>query len=328
MDRPLVSVIIPAYNSAAHIAEAVGTVLDQSYGNVEVVVVDDGSTDGTEKVLEGSFRDGRIRYLRQENGGPGAARNAGIREARGAYVAFLDADDTMTPDSLKSRMLLMAVVPGLRLVYANYFIRQSEGRVEPRFDDRHLRGHRSLRRDAPEGAILEGSFSDLFDIPFDMCTDSVLVDRGLLERTGWFRTDIRIGEDRDMWLRLSRNAGGIIGYVRSPVACYNRYRSNLTSIEQIRYARARERLNASFLETYGPLVGEARAREVINGRLSWIYYDLGVHYDNEKRRKISAYYLLKSLYRNPLNRVSHRRLAALIIPRRFVAGMKKALGFR
>ena len=326
--HPKVSVIIPAYNSEAYLPEAIESVLGQTYGDVEVIVVDDGSTDGTEEILRKCLRDKRVRYIRQENAGPGAARNTGIRAAQGSYLAFLDADDTLTPDSLKARMLLMMSVLGLRLVYANYFIKQSEDQIEPRFDDQYLRGHRCFRRETPYGIVLEGSFPDFFDIPFDMWTGMVLAERRLVEQAGLFRTDIRIGEDRDMWLRLSLNAGGAIGYVRSPTACYNQYRSVLTGRDPIRYARMRERLNRAFRETYGSLVGSVQTKKVIDSRLSWIYYDLGVHFDNENRKARAAWYLLRSLWFDSSNRVSHRRLASLILPRGIVAGMKKALGFR
>jgi glycosyltransferase involved in cell wall biosynthesis len=327
MNHPLVSVIIPAYNSAASIAEAVGSVIGQTYRSVEAVVVDDGSTDGTEEALKRSFRDGRIRYIRQENGGPGAARNTGIRAAWGAYITFLDADDQLTPDSIKARMSLMTGVPALRLVYANCFLKYSEDRVELRFDERYLK-ERHGRRETPHGIVLEGSFSELFDIPFEMTTDTVLVERGLLERAGEFRTDIRIGEDRDMWIRLSLHAGGAIGYVPAPAAWYNRHWSRLTAADPVRYALVRERLNRSFLDTYGPLAGRARVRSVINGRLSWVYYDLGVHHDSGNRKFRSAWCLIKSLRLDPSNRVSRRRLAALMVPRGIVVGVRKALGLR
>jgi glycosyltransferase involved in cell wall biosynthesis len=325
---PLVSIIVPTYNSAPYVSEAVGSVLRQTYGKLEIVLVDDGSTDGTEEILRKRLRDKRIRYIWQENAGPGAARNTGIRAAQGSYLAFLDADDTLTPDSLKARMILMMSVPGLRLVYANYFIKQSEDRTEPRFDDQYLRGHRCLRRETPYGVVLEGSFPDFFDIPFDMWTGMVLAERRLVKQAGLFRTDIRIGEDRDMWLRLSLNAGGAIGYVRSPTACYNQYRSELTGRDPIRYAQMRERLNRVFRETYGPLAGRVQTKKVIDSRLSWIYYDLGVHFDNENRKARAAWYLLRSLWFDSSNRVSRRHLASLILPRGIVAGMKKALGFR
>src|SRR5687768_14974485 len=91
----LISVVIPCYNRARFLPEAVETVLDQTYPNSEIVVVDDGSTDNTAEVVKGYPR---VRYLRQHQQGPSAARNTGLRACRGQYVVFLDADDRLLPN--------------------------------------------------------------------------------------------------------------------------------------------------------------------------------------------------------------------------------------
>ncbi|MBL7848367.1 MAG: glycosyltransferase family 2 protein [Cyclobacteriaceae bacterium] len=101
MPDPYFSVVIPTYNRASFIREAVQSVLRQSYRNFEVIVVDDGSTDSTESVVQ-SVQDTRLRYFRKLNGERGAARNFGVREARGTYVTFLDSDDTVYPHHLQT----------------------------------------------------------------------------------------------------------------------------------------------------------------------------------------------------------------------------------
>lgn len=102
MSAPLVSCIIPVYNGAAFLREAIESILAQSQGPLEVIVVDDGSTDATPAVAA-SFGD-QVRYIRQANAGPAVARNRGIVEARGTFVAFLDADDLWRPDRLEKQM--------------------------------------------------------------------------------------------------------------------------------------------------------------------------------------------------------------------------------
>src|SRR5690606_27199889 len=95
---PLISVIIPAYNAEATIVEAVESVLAQTYRPLEVLIIDDGSSDATAALIENKYES--VRVIRQSNAGPSAARNHGIREAKGAWVAFLDADDRWLPEKL------------------------------------------------------------------------------------------------------------------------------------------------------------------------------------------------------------------------------------
>ena len=104
MAKPLVSVIIPAYNSADFIDEALKSVFDQTYKDLEIIVVDDGSTDDTRAVLE-KYGD-RVNYHYQDNNGPASARNRGIKLARGKYIAFLDADDLWLPTKLEKQVAL------------------------------------------------------------------------------------------------------------------------------------------------------------------------------------------------------------------------------
>jgi len=110
-----ISVIIPAYNHARYLAEAIDSVLAQTYAPLEIIVVDDGSTDGTPAVAA-SYGD-RIRYIRQENAGVGAARNNGIAAARGEYLAFLDSDDIWLPEKLEREIALFDADPQLGFVH-------------------------------------------------------------------------------------------------------------------------------------------------------------------------------------------------------------------
>ena len=110
MSEPLVSVVIPAYNAVDHVAEAVGSVLDQTHRRLEVVVVDDGSTDGTVETLH-ALSDPRLRVIEQVNAGACAARNRALAEATGDYVQFLDADDLLSPDKIGRQVALLERSP-------------------------------------------------------------------------------------------------------------------------------------------------------------------------------------------------------------------------
>ncbi|MEW5746941.1 MAG: glycosyltransferase family A protein [Nitrospirota bacterium] len=119
-EQPLASVVIPAYNAAPYIAATVESVLAQTYGAVEVIVVDDGSTDETKALLAGYRAAERIRYCYQCNTGPSAARNRGMLLSRGAYLIFLDADDLLSPGYVDAAVRFMAEYRQVDFVFSNY----------------------------------------------------------------------------------------------------------------------------------------------------------------------------------------------------------------
>lgn len=124
----MVSVIIPTFNRAGKVMAAVRSALDQTYTGIEVLVVDDGSTDDTRKVVE-ELGDERIRYLFQENAGLPVARNRGMAESRGDYVAFLDSDDTWLPWKLQAQVAVLAAFPQAGMVWTNMAAVDEDGRL-------------------------------------------------------------------------------------------------------------------------------------------------------------------------------------------------------
>jgi glycosyltransferase involved in cell wall biosynthesis len=186
MTEPLVSAIIPTYNYARYMADCVGSVLGQSYRNVELIVVDDGSTDETCERLE-PYMD-RIRYIYQENRGVGAARNTGIKEARGEYVALLDADDVWHPRKIEMQMKYVRENPVAGVVAAQFTDDRSEGWPAlssiwpPKTESFTLEQLALHARFLPSGVLIQKS-----------CFDSV----------GIFRTEISGADDRDLFVRIA-----------------------------------------------------------------------------------------------------------------------------
>ena len=120
MNEPLVSVVMPAFNSAHWIADAIRSIQSQTYTNWELLVVNDGSTDNTVEKIESLSGDERIRIFSQNNSGPAVARNLGIEEAKGEFLAFLDADDMWFKDKLTLQLKHLLSHPGLGLVHSGY----------------------------------------------------------------------------------------------------------------------------------------------------------------------------------------------------------------
>lgn len=205
----MITVIIPLYNKEASIATALRGVLAQSYQDFEVVVVDDGSTDGGAAVVE-TFTDPRIRLIRQANGGVSAARNRGIAEARGEHVAFLDADDEWMPQFLEEIAALIAEYPECRARATNYIF-NSNGVKSP-----------TILRKMPftEG---RGVMTNYFEVAScshpPMWTSAVCIDRDLLQEIGGFPVGIKSGEDLLTWARIAVRTNW--AYSLKPLAQYN-----------------------------------------------------------------------------------------------------------
>ena len=193
--NPLVSVIIPTHNAGKFIAQALQTVLDQTYAQYEVTVVDDGSTDETKDILR-EF-DGSIRYLYQDNRGPSAARNAGIRIAQGDYICFLDADDLWVPNKLESQIAFFEEHADIGLVFSD------EEEISTHGTTRHSRLARSrFCSDLVGHAPVRTAFQKLLIENF-IPTSTVMIRKECFAKAGLFDQTLTVVEDRDLWLRIA-----------------------------------------------------------------------------------------------------------------------------
>ncbi len=176
---PLVTVIIGVYNAERYLAEAIESVLEQTHPRIELIVVDDGSTDRSGQIA-GGYGD-PVRCIRQENGGMAAARNRAIPEARGSYLSFLDADDRFPPDKLRSQLAVFEARPELDVVYGHV-----TEFLSPDLDESAL----ALLR-APE-----------HDVPWPT-PNLMLVKRESFLRVGLFSTDLKVGIGVDWHARAN-----------------------------------------------------------------------------------------------------------------------------
>lgn len=208
---PLVSVIIPTYNYAQFLPEAVHSVLRQRANNldVEIIVVDDGSTDNTQDVARQMQRD--IVYVRQENQGLAAARNTGLRAARGDYVAFLDADDLYIENTLPSQIRVFVEQPQLDMVICRC-LDKHDGTVPPVMSLWPLfNSHWSVH-------ACHGNLAPVH---------CYLTRMDMVRRVGMFDTNLRACEDQDFWLRC-HGLGCRIGVNPQGVAIYRKHGVNMT----------------------------------------------------------------------------------------------------
>lgn len=186
-EMPLVSVVIPTYNRADYIGETIESVLQQTYPNIEVIVVDDGSTDDTREVVR-RFEP-QVRYVWQENAERGACRNHGLRLARGEYIAFLDSDDLWLPTKVAEGVEFLSANPAVGLVCTDAMQIDAEGKEL-----------RVLRARGASGRVTERLLQKNF-----VLMGTHLVRTALVRKIGGFREERELSgsEDWEMWVRLS-----------------------------------------------------------------------------------------------------------------------------
>jgi glycosyltransferase involved in cell wall biosynthesis len=217
-----VSVIIPTHNRAHIIPQTIDSVLAQTFRDVEIIVIDDGSTDDTPAVLQHRYGE-KITCIRIQNSGLPAARNTGIRAARGRYIAFIDDDDVWVQDKLALQTALMCANQSLGMVYCGCYIMDADGTV--------ISETRPLKR----GAL----FEDLLrsnDIVGS--ASAVLVASGVFSRAGCFDETLVACEDWDLWIRIARDYP--IDFVDQPLVKLRRHpntmQHNLLNMERATFA--------------------------------------------------------------------------------------------
>lgn len=187
---PKVSVIIPTFNRARYLTEAVESVLGQTFSDLELIVVDDGSTDETPALLA-RVTDPRLRVLRQENRGISAAMNAGLRAARGHYVARLDSDDVWFADLLARSLDVLDASSDIDVVYSRARAMSADGTPREHYLGLPLR--------FPDDALLSLAWGD------PTCNITAVASRGCFASAGPYDETLRTHEDWDMWLRVARS---------------------------------------------------------------------------------------------------------------------------
>jgi glycosyltransferase involved in cell wall biosynthesis len=221
MPEPAVSVVIPCYNAAPYIAATIRSVLAQDVPGMEIIVVDDGSSDRSLDVVREQFP--QVRAVAQTNQGVAAARNHGLSLARGKWVAFVDSDDIWLPGKLKAQFDQMAAMPDCRMSYTAWQVWPSVA-AEPGAD--YLAQLAGSAGDSQRWSGASGWIYPQLLLDCVVWTSTVLAERSLFDEIGGFDTTLRIGEDYDLWLRASRVTP--ILRVAHPYALYRTHPASIT----------------------------------------------------------------------------------------------------
>lgn len=259
---PLISVIMPCFNAAPYVEEAVVSVMRQSYPNVELIVVDDGSTDGSYEIAARLAKQhpSRIRHLMQANAGPYVARNHGLRLARGDYVAFLDADDWWRDDFLERMLAAIQEDDACALVYCGW---QNVG----------LEGGRGAPY-VPPDYEQEDKVKRFLQAASPWPIHAALVRKTVLDEVGGFDLDLPTCMDYDLWLRIAVSRR--IRRVPEVMAFYRHHRGGQIISTQWRQARNVWLVKRKFLREHPDLVrhlSRSELRQLVDGALLRRGYD-------------------------------------------------------
>jgi glycosyltransferase involved in cell wall biosynthesis len=269
MPDPLVSVIIPSYNSAPYIARAIESALNQSYRPIEIIVVDDASSDGTARTA-GRFASQVRCIVHEANRGPAAARNTAASYASGEFLALLDADDWWFPEKLAIQMPLFAANPNLAVVHTDALILDT--------------ANQELRPNPRPGSDFVGRPYDRLFFSNNVKTSSVVLRRRFAAHVGMFDESLVDGyEDYELWIRLSRRYE--FAFIPRPLVVYRLHSSNV-SRNPLRMLRAHLAMlqKAIAADTAWP---QGLARSTLQEKLLSLNLGLGYAYFEAGRQRES-----------------------------------------
>lgn len=316
---PLVSVVIPTYNSAQYLPEAIESVLSQSWQDFEIIIVDDGSTDNTQELVS-AFKSIKIRYVRQESsGGPSSPRNVGIHHARGKYISFLDSDDLMSRYKLAEAVPFLEQYPDLGLLFANFEICNERGDIFPGTFLDEFQTFRNLqkRQVGEKWFIIDRAlaYEALLTLNF-IGTSGTVIPKSVFLSVGEFDEETNGAEDRDMWLRISRRYP--LGFLDVIGHRYRRRETGMQGRGAVALNPQKIRIMRKALETGLPPSLRRRVRRNIAHSM----FDLGYHWQS-----LGDFKQARIHYRNSLKEsfsvVALRGLLISYFGKRLVAFLKE-----
>jgi len=304
-DMLCISVVIPTYNRAHLITDALGSIMAQSHPVDEIIVVDDGSTDGTEAVVKswtaGAEQDVPVVYVRQDNAGGNVARNRGIEEAKSDLVAFLDSDDVWAFDKLEKQVSVFATDPDLGAVYCGVreVVIGSDAAPEV-----------SLRP-YPQGNILDALLISDVTAP----TSCYVVRREVFETAGTFDTSLQARQDWDMWIRIAKDFE--IGAVPEALTDLRAHDGPRTISDPTRELKAYK----AILAKYASLRATRSFRTRRTAMASYYRRAGRVHYHHMNAPIQAIGYHIRSIVSWPFTPDSYAALLGIFLP----AGLRKRL---
>lgn len=295
----MISIVIPLYNKEKQISNTLYSVIQQTFHEFEIVIVDDGSTDNSVNIIQ-SIHDHRIRIIQQQNKGVSAARNRGIKEAQYDLIAFLDADDEWKPTYLETQYKLYKKYPECSIFTCNYEFKDDNERIYPTII-------RKLPFNSEDGIIYNYFEIASYSHP-PITSISIMVKKNAIQSIGGFPLGIKSGEDLLTWARLACHYS--IAYTKKPQAIYNLGEGyNKRNLPPRRQDKG-DPVGKGLIEIYKKYPKTPGIRTYIS---HWhkMRASVAIRY-GEKKETIKE--ILKGLYYNPINYKLILLLPLVIIP--------------
>ncbi|RMJ06142.1 MULTISPECIES: glycosyltransferase [Marinobacter] len=276
-NKPRVSVITPTFNRADYLPVAIDSVLAQTFGDFELIVIDDGSTDGTPELMKGYSNDSRVRYVQQPNQGQSVARNRGVAESVGDFICFLDSDNAWVETKLAASLRAFDENPQADVVYGDYVVIDAEGR--------ELGINRMTRY---SGRITPMLICDNF-----VSMNTTMTRRHCFDEMGAFDSNDRLAEDYGLWLRFSTRYQFL--YLPEVLGYYRVMEDQISSDKDSRF-KANEELILEFLKAYPDALDSLEVRQ----GLSRFYHRKGRYELSVGRSRSAGRDLGRSLLQYPV----------------------------
>lgn len=290
--RPLVSVIIPAYNARTYVMDAINSVRTQDYSPMEILLIDDGSQDGTADLVHAAAPE--VRIISQENAGVASARNTGLREAMGEYLCFLDADDGWFQGKLKAQADYLFEHPEVGLVYHRWLVWKPDQDGVYR-----MPAISSTHQDAGQiDSTRSGWIYPQLLLDCIVHTSTVMIRREITKKVGDFDTKLISGQDYDYWLRVSR-----LTEIHQLVNVYSFYRTVLGSLStRMKKVNYEYLIVQRALHAWGAVSPDGRNldKRTLAKRLAKISMDFGSAHFHYGSADIAWHSFLRVLKHDPL----------------------------
>lgn len=300
----MISVVMPTYNYARYIGEAIDSVLAQTRSDYEIIVIDDGSNDGTGDLIKNKYP--MVRYFYTKQNGVSSARNLGIKVSKGEFIAFLDADDVWLPEKLEKQIDVFNKKKEVGMVYTENCSFDKYNRIV----DRSLGKREKLMR----GDVVRNIFLNSY-----LTTSTVMVRKAVFDRVGLFEEQLKAAEDDNMWMRIAMEYP--IEMIDEPLV---RYRITEGSLSRT-YSKCIEgvKKNIELIRIKYPDLYQRLGRKSMDNKYYVIYFSEGYNCFTTKEYDAAKVYFKKSMEFNPYKLKSYVYYLSCYFPQGIIDKLKQ-----